>query len=188
MRLFNFLFIVISCTVASLSIGNVDEVVSLPGVNLPAPVVPGTSSSGEGRRLTTTTVETQYMWDGYDNTIVGHTLVLVGDDGSNAGTYTGTKLGSDHWQDQISKDITMECAEGVTCYVDGQNDHRCLYIRSSTVTVTRFTIQNGKVDHGGGIYVSMATVTCIYVVLNNNVASVSVSKNLELCRNKGMNY
>ena len=173
MRLFNFLFIVISCTVASLSIGNVGEVVSLPGVNLPAPVVPGTSSSGEGRRLTTTTAETQYMWDGYDNTEHDGTLVLLGDEGSNIGTYTGTRLGSNTWDDHIYKDITMECAEGVTCYVDGQSDHRCLYIRSSSVTVKRFTIQNGKDDYGGGIYVSKATVTCIHVVLQNNVASQS---------------
>ena len=68
------------------------------------------------------------------------------------GTYTGSKMGSFNYG--IWKSMQLECVLGDECVIDGQEDHRCLYIQyvngaRERVTIMRIKVING--DAGVGV-------------------------------------
>ena len=102
-------------------------------------------ADGELRRRLTT-VPMDQMRTGFDNTPAGGTVTFT------EGTYTGTRMGSStSSSDGIRKAATMECVLGDECVVDGQDDHRCLYIgyvngAGERVTIKRIKLINGNTD------------------------------------------
>ena len=90
------------------------------------------------------------MRTGFENTPAGGTVTFT------EGTYTGTRMGDNTWggSDGIRKAATMECVLGDECVVDGQDDHRCLYIRYVNGAGERVTIKRIKVINGNAEYVS----------------------------------
>ena len=80
----------------------------------------------------------------YDIIEEGGTLIV------SEGTYTGSKMGYQYHG--IRKSLKFECLLGDKCVVDGQDDHRCLYIMyvdgAGEVTIKRIKLINGNADTG----------------------------------------
>ena len=87
------------------------------------------------------------MRTGFENTPAGGTVTFT------KGTYTGTRMGSgDNGIDWIDEAVTMECVLKHECEVDGDNTHRCLYIRDVNGAGERVTIKRIKVINGYNQY------------------------------------
>ena len=85
----------------------------------------------------------EYLEAAYDEIEEGGAVMVT------EGTYTGSKMGSFNYG--ISKSMQLECVLGDECVVDGQDDHRCLYIVSvngadERVTIKRIKLINGNAD------------------------------------------
>ena len=106
----------------------------------------GEEADGEGarRRRLATEATTANLKSGYDDTPAGGKLVLT------EGTYRGSE------RLKIEKAMTIECTGGDLCVVDGQDDHRCLYIdgvngAGEEVIVKDMTVTNGNAGSGGTV-------------------------------------
>ena len=81
-----------------------------------------------------------YLEASYDIIEDGGTLMVT------EGTYTGSKMGSFNYA--IEKSMKMECVLVEECVVDGQDVHRCLYIRDVNGAGERVTIKRIKLING----------------------------------------
>ena len=111
----------------------------------------GSVAAGDGdgeqrRRLTTvTTVPMDQMRTGFENILAGGTVTLT------EGTYRGADMGSSYGGNGIMKSATIECVLGDECVVDGQLDHRCLFIFGLKRTGGHVTIKRIKVINGNAV-------------------------------------
>ncbi len=87
------------------------------------------------------------------------------------GTYTGTSNKNLSWS---GKHITVKSVNGpANCVIDCENNGRGFCLdggQNGSDTISGFTIRNGNVDYGGGIYCSSSSPNIINCIITKNSA------------------
>ena len=132
-----------------------------------------TVSAGSTSSSACSVFTTSAVASGYTSTGAGGTLLLT------AGTYSTATL-------TIGKAISIACtADNHGCILDGENDHRVVYVRAVSGTAVNLTglkiTRGGGGIHGAGVYISTGSVTMTDCFISDNTVASSAVSCIPLC-------